>query len=69
MKSKKLRKNATALGLGIVLVHNGVEIDKEGFDLIQKNLSDEFDGDLKKALSKIEEQYNNTLEELGVKVK
>lgn len=65
MKSKKLRKYVSALGLGFILHYNGVKINEDDYTKIQEKLSKEFGGTEKDALDSIEKQYNILMEELN----
>lgn len=53
-----------ALGLGLILAHNKVDIDKNDYDELKKKLSDCFDGDEKEALKQIEKQYIKLISEI-----
>lgn len=64
MKKKSIKKLMNALGLGLVLAHNKVEIDKNYYDEVKKKLSEAFDGDEKEALKQIEKQYTKLISEI-----
>ncbi len=61
MKQKEKKKLLSAMGLGLLLIHNNVNIELSRIKEIMSLLSEEFDGDDAKALEYVKKEYDKML--------